>query len=382
MDRWAPHSFALEARREGHSEAEVAKYSAHYENAARLGIAPVLTLRHLAESSGVEYRHLRSRCERRPHTLLDGKKVKPYYTFAIKKRSGGKRIISIPAADVYRVQSWMNHNILKRIPTHHRSYAYRTGKSIVDCAAVHLSCRWLVKLDLSQFFESITERQVYTVFKKLNYPSLVSFEMARLCTRTDTFSNRRKVGAKWESNRRDFGIPEYNHGCIGYLPQGAPTSPRLSNLVSRKMDQVLTDYADHCGWEYSRYSDDMYLSSIQPETTKDAAIDVVRRVRRIAEDHGFILNGTKTRIAGPGHRKLVLGILVDRNRPRLSREFRRRVEWHVRQCAKDPAAHAAKKGFDSLSGLRNHVEGLLAFARSVDPEYASQLSNPPIPWPV
>jgi hypothetical protein len=124
----------------------------------------------------------------------------------------------------------------------------------------------------------------------------------------------------------------------------------------------------------------MYFSSFQSDATKRTAINVVRRAQSIIAKQGFLLNASKTRIAGPGHRKLVLGILVDGERPKLSREFRRRLEWHIRHCANDPSAHAQAKGFESVLGLKNHVEGLLAFARSVDPDYASKLDDLGIDW--
>ena len=382
MNRWAPHLYAERACVAGLPEEQLSKVAAHYEHAHRLGVAPIVSLRHLAFSCGVEYRHLRSRCARKPFTTVDGSRSRPYRTFAITKQSGGKRVISVPADDLLQVQRWINRNVLSRCSCHCRAFAYQAGTSIADCASIHLGCRWLIKLDLVKFFESITERQVYRVFVGLGYPRLVSFELARLCTRVDRISRTRKKANKWQSSRRKTAIPNYSHSVVGYLPQGAPTSPMLSNLVARELDDLLDSLADELGGEYSRYSDDIYLSFADENFSKVDAARVVRKVGIQVEKHGFDLNQAKTAIAGPGHRRLVLGILVDRDRLRLCRAFRRRLEWHYRNCLADPATHATHKAFDSVAGLKNHVNGLLAFARSVDPEYVASLEEHPIAWPV
>ena len=384
MNRWAPHIFQKRADNSGLPESLLERLRENYSHAHEAGVAPVVSLRHLAFSSDVDYAHLRSRCSRKPYVVVAGRKVSPYRSFAIDKRSGGKRLISVPADDLLRVQRWVHRNILAKQSCHHRAFAYQAQKSIVDCASIHVGCRWLVKIDLSRFFESITERQVYRVFRSIGYPALVSFEMARLCTRVDRVSRRRKTGRKWTSGRPLDGatIPDYSHPHVGYLPQGAPTSPMLSNLVSRDLDESLSNLSKVVGAEYSRYSDDIFFSSSEKTFSKSNAVELTRQAQLCIEKHGFDLNRSKTSIAGPGHRRLVLGILVDRDRLRLSRAFRRRLEWHYRHCLRDPAAHATVKGFNSIRGLRNHLNGLLSFARSVDPQYVAALEKTPIPWPV
>ena len=381
MSRWSPLLLAERARDTNLPEEQITELLTHYEHAYSLGVAPIISLAHLAFSSGVQHRHLRSRCARQPFTVVDGVQFRPYRTFAVKKRSGGKRVISVPADDLLQVQRWINRNILSRCSCHHRAFAYQEGRSIVDCASIHLGCRWLIKLDLVRFFESITERQVYRVFRDIGYSRLVSFELARLCTRVDSISRKRKVGPKWQANRQRAAIPDYAHPVVGYLPQGAPTSPMLSNLVARNLDDVLDVMLKELGGEYSRYSDDIYLSFSNKSFSQTDAVRLVRRVGIQVRKHGFELNNAKTAIAGPGHRRLVLGILVDRRRLRLCRVFRRRLEWHYRHCLVDPAKHATKKEFDSVAGLRNHLDGLLAFAKSVDPEYVAKLEKQPIRWP-
>jgi RNA-directed DNA polymerase len=384
MRRWAPHFYRELARAAGLPDEQIEQIIAHYKHAYEQQIPPLISLRHLAESCEVEYGHLRSRCARHDFICLGKHKFPPYRTFAIRKRSGGKRIISVPAPDLLQVQRWIHHHILARQKCHSYAFAYQPGKSIADCASMHLGCKWLIKMDLSRFFESITERQVYNVFRHLGYAPLVCFELARLCTRVDKSSQARKVGLKWNSGRRskNVAIEAYSHPNVGYLPQGAPTSPMLSNLVAFGLDDALSAIADDIGAQYTRYSDDLHFSIASANFTKVDAVKLVRRISAIITTHGFDLNRSKTAIAGPGHRRLVLGILVDGHSPRLSREFRRRLEWHYRHCLADPAHHAEVKSFDSVLGLKNHVNGLLVFAKAIDPHYVARLEERPIAWPI
>jgi hypothetical protein len=156
----------------------------------------------------------------------------------------------------------------------------------------------------------------------------------------------------------------------------------LSNLVALDLDKSLDALAESVGAQYSRYSDDIHFSVTSEQFSKAAAIKVVQRASVEVLRHGFSLNRAKTTIAGPGNRRLVLGILVDGERLRLCKQFRRRLEWHYRHCLVDPAKHATVKGFDSVLGLKHHVCGLLAFARAVDPELVAHLEEKSIAWPV
>lgn len=383
MTRWAPHLLRKQAESAGMSSGKLAEMMAGYEHAQRAGVAPVLTLRHLSQSCGVPYGFLRGCCARQPEVRYCGPATPPYRTFSVRKRSGGRRVISVPSDGLMAVQEWIHRFILRGQPCHPRAFAYQRGRSIADCASIHLGCRWLVKLDIAGFFESITEKQVYHVFRGIGYSRLVSLELARLCTRVDKMSRKRKDAPKWRVERRtgEGTIPDYAHECLGYLPQGAPTSPALSNLVARDMDEALCVLANTAGFEYSRYSDDMYFSS-SCVTAKTDAIALARRAAAKITAAGFELNDSKTAIAGPGHRRVVLGILVDGERLRLTKQFRRRVEWHYRHCLVNPAQHAYVKGFRTVVGLKNHLTGLLAHARAVDPAFVERLEQDSISWPV
>src|SRR5216684_2573601 len=120
-----------------------------------LGLPAVLTLKHLAHRTGVSYGYLRNIAERR---------IDPYTDISIARRNGRPmRAISIPDPILMGIQRWILDRILTMLPMHHNSYAYTAGTSIRQCAQKHLGARWLVKLDIRDFFQSINEARVYSI---------------------------------------------------------------------------------------------------------------------------------------------------------------------------------------------------------------------------
>jgi len=176
----------------------------------------LLTLGHLAMRADVPYASLRR------FIVHD---TEAYRRFAVRKRSGGIRVIHVPEASLLKVQRWIANYILSVVPVHQRSYAFAPHSSIVKCAAKHCGAQWLIKLDIRGFFDSISELQIYRVFRSLNYQPLIAFELARLCTFAPAASPRyeRRNWINW----KEYTIDAYSHRGQGYLPQGAPTSPML-----------------------------------------------------------------------------------------------------------------------------------------------------------
>lgn len=216
-------------------------------------------------------------------------------------------------------------------------------------------------MDVRDFFASITERQVYRVFRRLGYGALLSFQMARLCTRAGIGSAQRRPA--------DDGLP-HKVERRGRLPQGAPTSPGLANLTAKDLDRQLVRIAAEYGWVYTRYADDLAFSTYGPSSRAQAGA-LAFRVTGALEAHGLSANHAKTVIAPPGARRIVLGLLVDGPEPRLTRAFRDNLETHLFALTKHgAAAHQRARKFASTIGMRRHVTGLVAFAHHIEPAYA------------
>lgn len=327
------------------------------------GLPPILSLKHIEHYTGVDWKYLRQ---------IVARQSQPYRTFLISKRSGGKRKICVPETKLRLVQSWINQKILSYSAPHWRSYAYSPGCSILDSAREHCGCKWLVKVDIDNFFESIDERQVQAYFRSVGYQPLISLELARLCTLMSRAHDR---GYKnWQITKSTpTVIRQYSATWFGYLPQGASTSPMLSNLVNVELDETLSQLAISKGFVYTRYADDMAFSSSDSLMSREDAHALVQDVYRQLRRCGYKPNKNKTVIAPPGAKKIVQGLLVDTDRPRLTKSFRKRIDYHLWAISKYGLKnHSAHLGFASPFGLANHVEGLTNFALMIDPPYGEK----------
>lgn len=217
----------------------------------------------------------------------------------------------------------------------------------------------MIKLDLHSFFDTITERMVFKVFRELGYSKLVSFELARITTRSQGIERP-------PFRLATHAIPSYVVSPEGRLPQGAPTSGQLANAVARSLDCKLQEYSREKGFVYTRYSDDLVFSSFEL-FQRERATSAMRDISDIIQKSGFFAHRKKTRVVPPGARKIVLGLLVD-DTVRLLPEHRRRIEVHLRGCEEfGLARHAEHRGFESVFSFVNHLGGWIAFAIGVEP---------------
>ncbi|MEP9358766.1 reverse transcriptase family protein [Sphingomonas sp. KR3-1] len=361
----SPHQYRANALAAGLSSQTIQHVLAQAERVERNGVPAILTLRHLAHITGADYKYLRAIVSRSE----DG-----YTPFTIRKKTGGSRLIASPEPQLLSVQRWIARQVLANRPVHICSMAYARGASPLKCASRHIGARWLFKFDIHDFFESISEDRVYSIFRSCGYQPLIAFELARICTRVH--SAYASIPPRWQS-RRVHGpteITAYSDDRLGHLPQGAPTSPMLSNLVSEPMDDLLASLARSQGLVYTRYSDDVVFSTSDDITRREIR-DLLNDITRIFASFGHRLHRKKITIAPPGARKLVLGLLVDGSQVRLSREYRARLEGHVRGIETfGLAEHAASRHFASIWGMVRHIGGLIAHAKAVDGPFGDAMA--------
>jgi RNA-directed DNA polymerase len=354
-----PHLYRAEALSRERDAKTVARALEIRAGLLARGAHPVFTLNHLAQLTGASWTYLRTVVSRTRD---------PYLSIKRRKRNGKARGISSPEPVLMDAQRWILGNILAACEVHPASYAYRRRRSILDCAALHLDARWLIKMDIHDFFGRIRERAVYPIFLGLGYPRLLSFEMTRLCTRARPFDWIR------DDREAEHSTP-YRLAGEGRLPQGAPTSGLLANAVMLATDKRLQKLAHEEGLVYTRYSDDLIFSA-GAEFSRERAAKLIPRIGGILEAEGFPPHRAKTRVVPPGARHVVLGLLLADGRVRLLPEFKRRLEVHIRGVGKfGLAGHAEWRNFDSVFGMINHVDGLISFAESVEPEFAAQSRN-------
>lgn len=369
---WSSQSFRVGAREAGREESVIvaAEIAAAAIKRVNPNLPVVLTLNHLCHLAGVSIDTVQR---------VAFRKEDAYRVFRVKKRGlpggGGApprryRTICVPHPELMRVQRWIAQNILNPIEPHRASFAFAPKRDLMGAAQRHLEAKWLVKMDVRHFFESISEQRSYEVFRSLGYAAFLSFQMARVCTRLSQHSSPSPV---FDVRDKD-GLP-YRRRKQGHLPQGAPTSPMLANLAMSMLDKRIETIASAGGWTYTRYADDLAFSR-RDHSSRGAAVALIKLVEKKLSDFGLINHRQKATILPPGARKILLGILVDSDRPRLTRAFRNKIETHLYALTSSkigPEAHQLRRGFTSTIGMQRHITGLIAFAYQVDPEYAKRL---------
>lgn len=244
---------------------------------------------------------------------------KSHYTrFEIPKRSGGVRAIWAPLPKLKQAQHWILHEILERLVVHGSAHGFITGRSIVSNAAEHINSQLLVKVDVENFFPSISWRRVKGVFRKAGYPEQIATLLALLCTESP-----REI-VEHEGKQVYVALAER---C---LPQGAPTSPALTNALCLRLDRRLTGFAHKAGWRYTRYADDLTFSL--PMNSKNPAeiSRLLGTLKRVLGEEGFELNEKKTRVIRQGDVQAVTGLVVNGEQaPRVSRALKRQMRAAV-----------------------------------------------------
>lgn len=133
---------------------------------------------------------------------------------------------------------------------------------------------------------------------------------------------------------------------LGYLPQGSVTSGTLANMVMYEFDETLLRYCKRHKLRYTRYSDDIFISSDSSNYTKEFALKIISFTQQLCEYHGFTLNKEKTKILTPGSRKFMLGLLVDGEEPRLPAEVKERIKkafWLLSRSSKEELSKIGDK---------------------------------------
>src|SRR5215213_9553717 len=198
-----------------------------------------------------------------------------YVRFTIPKRDGSERPIWAPKKRLKAAQRWILHNIVERLPVHGSAQGFLVGRSILSNAAVHVNSKILLKMDIKEFFPTVTWRRVKGVFRRAGYRDGISTLLALLCTEAP----REIVQLEGKTYYVSLG-PR----C---LPQGAPTSPSITNALCLRLDRRLAGLATKYGWRYTRYADDRKFSLPADHKGKPRLGALLGCARRIVQAEGF-----------------------------------------------------------------------------------------------
>lgn len=295
-----------------------------------------------------------------------------YDTLELAKRDGSVRYLSSPAPNLRKFQyKLLKSHLSDPALAHESAFAYLRGKSAVQCARVHEDANWLLKIDLVDFFHSIDERQIYREFRRRGVQKYRSFVLARMLTRSPK-DFEGVLPRKYSRHRRHWLSKKFEveDKRLGFLPQGAPTSGAVSNLVSFNLDVELADISERSHLRYTRYADDIIISG-SGDFDRASAEATFLEVRKVVERAGFRVNIEKTRIIPPGARMKVLGVLVGGPGLRLPREKRVLVDRDLRAIEKFGfKKHSHRLRLKNDYTLMNRLYGNLIWAHEVNPDWA------------
>ena len=262
-----------------------------------------------------------------------------YHQFDIPKKGGGTRTITAPDERLKTVQSRLAKELLMMYPERHCVHGFVKGKSIRSNASQHIHKRWIVNIDLKDFFPSIHFGRVFGMLraKPFSFGERLAREIANLCC------------------------------CGNALPQGAPTSPVLSNFVCWQLDNQLYKFAKSCKCTYSRYADDITFSTnlkeLPPEigTITENRLVLSPALTDIIRANSFEINSEKVRYAQRNNRQEITGIVVNSSRTNVRRTYVRQVRAMLHACEQFGLDAAAKEHYTKYRPDREPADPVKSF---------------------
>ena len=253
-----------------------------------------------------------------------------YRSFKIKKRNGQMRTIEEPLPSLKEIQHWILNNILEKFDVSPFAKAYKKKHNLKENVRFHSNQETVLNLDIKNFFPSIKSKSIEGIFKNMGYSPLVSNLLAKLCTRN-------KI-----------------------LPQGAPTSPFLSNIFMKEIDDAISKYCILGKIKYTRYADDMTFSGT---FDKDNLSNFVEELLKI---HDLELNHEKTHYLKKNQRQIVTGIVVNQ---------KLQVPFEKRNAIRSDLYYIKKFGIEEHKTFRkikksnyiSHLLGKINFILNINP---------------
>lgn len=255
---------------------------------------------------------------------------KHYNTYYLAKKSGGKRTIESPGKNLKTIQRWVLKRHLNKFAVNKRANGFVIKRGIKRNALFHTDKKFILTIDIKDFFSSISQKQVFENLNKYFLKKDFALKIAKLCT----------------YKRR--------------LPQGAPTSPALSNLVFKKIDDDIMKYCNSELITYSRYADDMTFSSDNKRTLQLA----YKFVNQLLYLNGFNINKKKTRyLSGKGNMS-VTGVNVNKGVPKVQSKLKRQIRAELHH-------YIIKEKKTNLKKLA----GYISFVSNIEDDYKEKITK-------
>ena len=279
-----------------------------------------------------------------------------YSTFEVPRRNGGTRRIDAPVRTLKFIQRLVHESLSRIYRPHRAAHGFLLDRSIVTNARQHVGRRYVLNVDLADFFPSITRKRIYR------------------CLMDEPYRLNRKVANL---------IAALSTNAFARLPQGSPSSPVIANMVASELDSELARLCGELRCRYTRYTDDITISTARNEMSPGLArypnaqgtgqVILGDRLTEVVESNGFRINHQKSRMYSHWTRQTCTGLVVNGNQPSPSRAYIRRLRSLVDHWNKhgweDAAQVLHEKEtrilFDDRERLLNHVRGRIGFVKMV-----------------
>ena len=265
---------------------------------------------------------------------------KHYKLIMLRKKNGGLRYIHSPDTDLKHAQVQILKKILNNIEVSQYATAYIKGKKLKDNASPHINHKYLLKMDITDFFGSITYLQVISsAFNSKMYPVQIGAMLTSLCCLNDV------------------------------LPQGAPTSPMLSNIVMKNFDDIIGNWCKEKNITYTRYCDDLTFSA------DTQLYGVYLKVKDMLERRGFEVNESKTKFISNSSSQRVTGLTVN-EKVSIPNDYKRKLRQEVYYAlkfgladsiVKDNKVEYIKRGMPNIHSYFSHLKGKMFYVLQNEP---------------
>lgn len=253
-----------------------------------------------------------------------------YHCYQIPKKNGGKRDISEPLPNLKEIQRWILDNILYKFEISPYAKAYVKGKSVKDNVRFHRRQNKILSLDIKDFYSHLTNWMVFQLFLEAGYSEAVGMMLTNLC-------------------------------CLeGSLPQGAPTSAALSNILMKDFDYKVGQFCKKSKIRFTRYADDMTFSGDFNE------VKVISFVKKSLKDLNLSLNEKKTRVRKQGQQQEVTGIVVN-YKPQLPKKIRKDIRKNLYYINKFGLQSHLQYIGEERGKYLDHLFGLINYALFINP---------------
>jgi RNA-directed DNA polymerase len=289
-----------------------------------------------------------------------------YHYRILAKKGGSVRLIEAPKERLKAIQKQILREILEKIPVHPAVHGFRRGRSIKTFAAPHAGRRVVLRMDLRDFFPSITAPRVQAMFRTAGYPERVANLLGGLCTNAAPCALWREKG----SNLDPLHTAEArNLYAWPHLPQGAPTSPALANICAYRVDCRLTGLAEACGAVYTRYADDLAFSG--DDKFEHGVERFAVHAAAILLEEGFAVQHRKTRVMRKGVRQYLAGVVANQ-RLNIPRPDYDRLKAILTNCIR---LGPESQNREAHPDFRAHLQGRISFVVMMNPKRGARLRS-------